>query len=350
MKKILYILLLVFFFNIYVSNFNTASAKIFRHKSNVKNVVQDDTHVVKKIDINTHSYKINFVFADIDGTLIPFDSGNGLSYIPSSVIDATKILSDSNISFVLISGRTLYEIKQIADSLGLKKTYFVGNQGAEILTPQGAFIPIGGFSKSVLDKVLAEVEIFNKNNNSDVFPFIHANGKVYVYKNISLPFSFDEYHVIKSTDEIGDNFNAVKIGLYNKDNKLLVKLQQDLKEKFPNYNIVISSPTFVDFLSKETSKGNAVKFITSKLSVPLRQVAVFGDSENDISMFIPVVSQGGLAIAVGNAMPKVKENANYITDSVDEDGFFNAVLQIVKNNKRLTPVRKNVNQYQFKGY
>ncbi|MCQ2789204.1 MAG: Cof-type HAD-IIB family hydrolase [bacterium] len=339
----------MFLFNIFNSaNFEVAQAKSFRHKHKKVSVNEDAVNnVVKKIDISSHAYKINYVFADIDGTLIPFGSGND-GYIPSSVIDAAKILEDSNINFVLISGRTLYEIKQIADSLGLKKSYIVGNQGAEILTPHGAFVPIGGFSKSVLDDVLKEVENFNKKNNSDVFPFIHANGKVFVFKQITLPFSFDEYVVIKSTEEIGDNFNAVKIGLYNADLNLLLKLQKDLKEKFPNYSIVNSSPTFIDFLSKETSKGNAIKYITSKLNIPLRQVAVFGDSENDISMLSLVASQGGLAVAVDNAQQSVKDNSNYITDSVDNDGFFNAVLLIVKNNKKLTPVRTNPNSYEYK--
>lgn len=56
------------------------------------------------------------------------------------------------------------------------------------------------------------------------------------------------------------------------------------------------------------------------LGVPDEDVAVFGDGTNDVCMF----GQGWLSVAMGNACAALKEKADYITTSVDQDGLWNA--------------------------
>ena len=48
----------------------------------------------------------------------------------------------------------------------------------------------------------------------------------------------------------------------------------------------------------------------------------FGDGGNDKTMLEYV----GLGIAMGNAVEDVKEIADYITDSVSEDGIYTALV------------------------
>ncbi len=52
--------------------------------------------------------------------------------------------------------------------------------------------------------------------------------------------------------------------------------------------------------------------------------------KNDISMLKLVKDQGGLAVAVGNAMPKTKNSANFTTAPVTQDGFAKAIDKIIK--------------------
>ena len=47
----------------------------------------------------------------------------------------------------------------------------------------------------------------------------------------------------------------------------------------------------------------------------------FGDGGNDVSM----LRHAAIGVAMGNAVDEVKEHANYITTSVDEDGIANAL-------------------------
>ena len=53
---------------------------------------------------------------------------------------------------------------------------------------------------------------------------------------------------------------------------------------------------------------------------PSRTIA-FGDGGNDLSMIV----QAGIGIAMANATDELKQHADYITDSVDEDGIRNAL-------------------------
>ena len=47
----------------------------------------------------------------------------------------------------------------------------------------------------------------------------------------------------------------------------------------------------------------------------------FGDGGNDIS----IIKKAGIGVAMGNAGDNLKEVADYITTSVDEDGVKNAL-------------------------
>ena len=47
----------------------------------------------------------------------------------------------------------------------------------------------------------------------------------------------------------------------------------------------------------------------------------FGDGGNDTSM----IKTAGIGIALGNALESLKQNADYTTSSVDEDGILNAL-------------------------
>ena len=47
----------------------------------------------------------------------------------------------------------------------------------------------------------------------------------------------------------------------------------------------------------------------------------FGDGVNDLSM----LSMAGLSVAVGNAVREVREAADYVTGSVEEDGVSSAL-------------------------
>lgn len=73
---------------------------------------------------------------------------------------------------------------------------------------------------------------------------------------------------------------------------------------------------FVEPMDKQIG----IKKMMDYLGAPYKDVVVFGDGKNDISMFIDEWT----SIAMGNACEALKEKACFITDSCEKDGIYNA--------------------------
>ena len=52
----------------------------------------------------------------------------------------------------------------------------------------------------------------------------------------------------------------------------------------------------------------------------------FGDNENDLGMF----EYAGYGVAMGNAIEKLKEKANYVTLSNNDDGIAYAIEKMIE--------------------
>ena len=78
-----------------------------------------------------------------------------------------------------------------------------------------------------------------------------------------------------------------------------------------------------------TSKADAIRHLCGILNIREENVMAVGDSPNDGAM----IEAAGLGIAVANALDEVREKADYITLSNDEDGVAFAVNRfVIKNN------------------
>lgn len=71
------------------------------------------------------------------------------------------------------------------------------------------------------------------------------------------------------------------------------------------------------------AKGDGIKRLMEHLGAPLKDVVVFGDGMNDLSMFLP----DWTSIALGNACDELKERATFVTSDVDDDGVLRACRQ-----------------------
>ena len=71
---------------------------------------------------------------------------------------------------------------------------------------------------------------------------------------------------------------------------------------------------------KDHDKGTGLTYVADHLNISTDDCYAFGDSNNDISMF----KAAGHGIAMGNACDELKEIAEYVTDSVNDDGIYHA--------------------------
>ncbi|MBP8673252.1 MAG: HAD family phosphatase [Synergistales bacterium] len=74
--------------------------------------------------------------------------------------------------------------------------------------------------------------------------------------------------------------------------------------------------TYVEICHPEVSKGKALAMLAQNLSIKKEEIMAIGDSGNDVSL----LDAAGIPVAMANARSEVKERAQIITKSNDEDG------------------------------
>lgn len=89
-----------------------------------------------------------------------------------------------------------------------------------------------------------------------------------------------------------------------------------LRTTYPQLGLTRAIPFILELHDPDTNKGTALNFICKELNISPKNCLVFGDGENDISMF----NVAGYSVAMGNGMEKAKEAATYMTVTNDEGG------------------------------
>ena len=80
-------------------------------------------------------------------------------------------------------------------------------------------------------------------------------------------------------------------------------------------------PEFTDITANGADKGKGILAIARHDGLDPAHTIAFGDGGNDSSM----IRQAGIGIAMGNAIDALKQQADYIITTVDDDGILNAL-------------------------
>jgi len=86
-----------------------------------------------------------------------------------------------------------------------------------------------------------------------------------------------------------------------------------------------SKPCFLEFVHTEATKSNAMKNLGNIYNIDRTEMIAVGDGANDISM----IKFSGVGVAMGNANDEVKQHADFITLSNNEDGVAYVIEKFV---------------------
>ena len=121
---------------------------------------------------------------------------------------------------------------------------------------------------------------------------------------------------IKCFEEINCSVNKLQV---LQEEELLNGVMEDLKEKYSDeFEFFQSSPKQIEIGPLGFSKGDTLARIMKENQWSEKDVLVFGDGGNDISMF----SKTEYSIAMGQASDEVKRYAKYVTDSNANNGIY----------------------------
>lgn len=83
-----------------------------------------------------------------------------------------------------------------------------------------------------------------------------------------------------------------------------------------NLYLQLSENRIAMIMNKQATKANGIQLLAQRHGITMDQVAAFGDDYNDIDM----LQACGIGIAVANALDAVKETADEICETNDNDG------------------------------
>ena len=128
---------------------------------------------------------------------------------------------------------------------------------------------------------------------------------------------------IRETDQFVKelSFPINKIFVSGEPDKMK-EVERILQRKFGSVlNVFRSDPYYVELLPKYTDKGVAVDKLVINMYISKERVMCVGDSNNDLAM----LRYAGMGVAMGNASDRIKEQADYVTDSNDDDGIVKVI-------------------------
>ncbi|MBQ9757689.1 MAG: HAD-IIB family hydrolase [Clostridia bacterium] len=88
--------------------------------------------------------------------------------------------------------------------------------------------------------------------------------------------------------------------------------------------VILQHDGYAEILQKDCSKSSGMKIAAAELGVDSEHCIAMGDSLNDFDM----IENAGIGVAMGNAVPEIKEIADMITKDVDNAGVAVALKEI----------------------
>jgi Cof subfamily protein (haloacid dehalogenase superfamily) len=85
-----------------------------------------------------------------------------------------------------------------------------------------------------------------------------------------------------------------------------------------------SLPTNVEANPAGVSKAAALHFLCERMGITMEEVMAVGDSLNDIKM----IQASGVGVAMGNAQEAIKNVADFVTDTNNNNGVAKAIERV----------------------
>jgi hypothetical protein len=260
---------------------------------------------------------IKMIATDIDGTILKW----GLEFSPR-MKECVEKLKKSGIKIVLVTGRMHCATLPVAKELGLD-TPIISYQGGLIKDYNNNTL----YQKNLNANYAKEIIAWARENNVHINLYI--NDKLYVEQDNDIVKAytdgkFIDYTVCSFDDLIIENVNKI-LAIDMSNPEKVTGWVELLSKKYPELYIVKSTPYFCEIGSSEAKKSLGVDFLCKLWGFNKDEVLTIGDQNNDIDL----VKAGGIGVAMGNATDELKACADYITDTVDNDGFVKAAEKFV---------------------
>jgi Cof subfamily protein (haloacid dehalogenase superfamily) len=146
--------------------------------------------------------------------------------------------------------------------------------------------------------------------NHDIDPMVYQQA----YENQAVLF-------VRSVEEFPEKGQAIAKACFVGSQELLDRVE----DWGQDFNVLRTDARFLELLNPKVNKGQGLKELCGRLEIAPEEVMAIGDERNDLDMF----AFTGTSVAMGNGNDLVKQAADYVTSSNDEDGIAQALEKFV---------------------
>jgi Cof subfamily protein (haloacid dehalogenase superfamily) len=264
--------------------------------------------------------KYKMVVIDIDGTLV--DKNGNIS--PEDKAAVTR-LDNSSVIVSLCTGRVIKASMPVIKELNLN-TFHIFYDGALIYNPRSLSTI---YARPLEAAIVREAIDFSRRN--DIYLELYSSEKFFSEQpNWSDEVHRKFFHVEPTKvnfDDIWDKERILKaeVVVHNDEEAAKARLFRDHFGDKLRYSIARSPAypeiDFINIVNPQVNKGEALKKLMEHYGYLPSEVIAIGDGLNDI----PLLQAAGVAVAMGNAFPEVKQVSDYITLPIEEHGVAAAI-------------------------
>ena len=270
---------------------------------------------------------IKMVALDLDGTT--FDSAGDIS---EKTVATLEEAARQGAHIVVSTGRSYASLPQhIKDVKGIE--YAITSNGAHVnLMQSGEQI----YSDFLDPEAVKEISVLKDETGADIEVFI--NGRAYVdesyYRDVEengCPYRNATYvlwsrrPVANVTEMMLEHSGEIENVNFIYPTLELLEAAKPRVKAIKNANVTSSFINNLEVGGPNTSKKTALLWLMDSLGIDSEELMCCGDAPNDIAM----VELAGIGVAVANAWGGLKDHADYITASNDDDGVALAIEKFV---------------------
>lgn len=252
---------------------------------------------------------IESIFFDFDGTLQGFENHT----ISDSTKEALRVLKQNNFKIYIATGRNLLDMPH--ELREFEFDGFINNNGG--MCSDAKMIPFHTtyIAEEDVNALLAYDQV-----HPFAFSFMTEKGFAINRINEYVEKAFEYFGM--NVPELID-FETVTVNQVMQMNIFVNEEQEKLlmQEVFKNSESSRWLPYFADVNPKGINKMKGIQRMAQRYHLDLSKTMAFGDGGNDV----PMLQGCTIGVAMGNAKDDVKEIADYVTTSADDDGIWKAL-------------------------
>ncbi|MNB73271.1 putative phosphatase [compost metagenome] len=259
---------------------------------------------------------IRVVFSDVDGTLL-----NSRHQISPGTKTAVRRLEAEGVPFILVTARSPQGVMPLYRELGVAAP-LICFSGALVLEnrEEGGLVPV--YSVCLPAPAALDIVELAAREHPEISVNVYSHDR-WLTGDAGNAWVLQEQAIVGVQAEQADLTEFLRRG--GEVHKLLCMGPPDSIAEFyrklgwrsGEVNVYPSKDSYLEIMAGEASKSQAIALLLERLGLELQHAMAIGDNYNDMDM----LAYAGLGVAMGNAPEAVRQFADEITLTHDEDGL-----------------------------